>query len=156
MLPSALKMQELGQENRIQHGLSERAIDEKERPAGLKLKSGGSGRPLGSRVLGSRSSSKNGWMQASNLKKIKMQRYISLCHRSYCHVAKTSTVLLKAHSNNKNETTNRTWCIKRMELTAEYRKFGEYWSSLDTRSTASGGVLLWKIYKEKYNQRFSI
>jgi len=30
------------------------------------LKSGGSGRPLGRRVLGSLNSSKNGWMQASN------------------------------------------------------------------------------------------
>lgn len=35
-------------------------------PWGLKLKSGGRGRPLGSLVLGSLNSSKKGWTQASN------------------------------------------------------------------------------------------
>jgi hypothetical protein len=29
-------------------------------------------------------------------------------------------------------------------LTAVHRRLGEYWSSLETRSTASGGILLWK------------
>lgn len=32
------------------------------------MKRGGNGRPLGRRVLGSRSSSKNGWTRASNYK----------------------------------------------------------------------------------------
>ena len=36
------------------------------KPCGLKLKRGGNGRPLGRRVLGSRSSLKNGWTQASS------------------------------------------------------------------------------------------
>lgn len=32
-------------------------------------------------------------------------------------------------------------------LTAAQRKLGEYWSSLETRSTASGGMRLWNIWK---------
>lgn len=39
------------------------------------MKRGGKGRPLGRRVLGSRSSLKNGWTQASNCK-----RYITVDH----------------------------------------------------------------------------
>lgn len=35
------------------------------------------------------------------------------------------------------------------KLTAVQRKFGEYWSNLDTRSTASGGSRLWKTCKIK-------
>jgi hypothetical protein len=38
-------------------------------PWGLKLNSGGRKRPLGRRVFGSLSSSKNGWINASNWKK---------------------------------------------------------------------------------------
>jgi len=41
-----------------------------ERPWDLKLKSGGRGRPLGRRVFGSLSSSKKGWMQASNCRPV--------------------------------------------------------------------------------------
>lgn len=61
---------------------------------GLKLNRGGKKRPFGRRVVGSRSSSKKGWTNASK---------------------------------------------------AVHRRLGEYWSSLDTRSTASGGIRLWKI-----------
>lgn len=61
---------------------------------GLKLNNGGRKRPFGSRVLGSRSSSKKGWIKASN---------------------------------------------------AVLRRLGEYCSSLETRSTASGGIRLWNI-----------
>jgi len=34
----------------------------------------------------------------------------------------------------------------RLVLTAVQRRFGEYWSNLDTRSTASGGMRLPKSY----------
>jgi len=30
-------------------------------------------------------------------------------------------------------------------LTALHRRFGEYWRRRETRSIASGGILLWKI-----------
>ena len=39
-------------------------------PCGLKLKRGGRKRPFGRRVLGSRSSSKNGWTSASTWRKV--------------------------------------------------------------------------------------
>jgi hypothetical protein len=61
---------------------------------GLKLKRWGRERPFGNRAFGSRSSSKNGWINASN---------------------------------------------------AVHRRFGEYCRSRETRSTASDGILLWKI-----------
>lgn len=41
-------------------------VDNVDLPWGLKLKSGGRKRPFGKRVFGSRSSSKNGWINASN------------------------------------------------------------------------------------------
>lgn len=41
-------------------------------PWGLKLNNGGRKRPFGSRVLGSRSSSKKGWIKASNCIKLKV------------------------------------------------------------------------------------
>lgn len=52
--------------NHIFHYFVKNSHVELNLPWGLKLKSGGSGRPFGSRVLGSLSSSKKGWMQASN------------------------------------------------------------------------------------------
>lgn len=35
--------------------------------------------------------------------------------------------------------------LKVLQLTAVDLRFGEYWRSLETRSTASGGVRLWNI-----------
>jgi len=49
-------------------------------PCGLKLKSGGSGRPLGRRVFGSLSSSNNGWIQASNYNNTRRVFLMNLDH----------------------------------------------------------------------------
>ena len=37
-------------------------------------------------------------------------------------------------------------------LTAVLRRFGEYWRSLETRSTASGGIRLWEIWLHDSNK----
>lgn len=47
------------------------------------------------------------------------------------------------------------WGEKVFILTAVDLKFGEYWRSLDTRSTASGGIRLWKIWAQEHGNEYN-
>lgn len=97
-------------------------------PWGLKLKSGGRGRPFGRRVFGSLNSSKKGWMQASN-----------------CSTNVEKQLCFRAKETQKRKEKKRV----KKQLTAVHRKLGEYWKNLQTRSTVSGGKCFWNTWKDK-------
>jgi hypothetical protein len=73
------------------HASGTRLEIESSLPCGLKLNRGGSGRPLGKRQLGSRSSSKKGCTQASNCMKPKKIQY------TFGHVKYFRTTIWTCH-----------------------------------------------------------
>jgi hypothetical protein len=133
-------------------------------PCGLKLKSGGNGRPLGKRQLGSRSSSKKGCTQASNCiqpnkikRKLAPVRTKGLQYKlaTILELQYQSTLTWSAWYDNSAPfhtrdihfpSTGKVKSVRKSQdrkQTALQRRFGEYWRSLETKSTASGGIRLW-------------
>jgi hypothetical protein len=100
-------------------------------PWAVKLNNGGSALPFGSETFGSRKSSKKGCAQASNLTNGK-KVFCRIWVRKF-QISQGDYIVL--------------WCPAGFSLTAVQRRFGEYWRSLETRSTASGGIRLWKIWR---------
>lgn len=62
-------------------------------PGALKLKSGGRGRLFGSRVFGSLSSSKKGWIQASNYNQRVLHLDVTFLQYTRSHIFKYEDLL---------------------------------------------------------------
>lgn len=124
-------------------------------PWDLKLNSGGRKRPVGKRAFGSRSSSKKGCVNASNCTTYRKNTSLEDNKKQYWITRLTLNCQIQKNVQNHYMTEGSTIFIsfkvktkrsaRRRILTAWHRRFGEYCNSLDTKSTASGGMRLWKI-----------